>query len=353
MLRAARSLAFALEGSDLWCSNYLLKTTFECHHELVDLLAQLEQWTAEVEVKNALSKDANEAEELVDALLACGALLRQGTPAAREDTSFQESWSWGTPAALMHFSVQDNPLMPVEVAEAGQVEKQKHKAQPTLAELNGHGPGVIDLPCANNNNDLLRTMAKRRTQRDVQRTSIGLEQLSECLFAGVGITGATENKAGKLPLKMTPSGGARNPYEAYVLIQRVTGLDAGIYHYSATEHSLKLLRNDIPSNPSSLLGDQMWLDDMACLVFLCAHFERTMWKYEDPNSYRVVLIEAGHIGQNIMLAATHHGLTACPSAALHHKEISKLCGLDHPILTAPIYALGIGRPIALQTGTDG
>jgi len=69
-----------------------------------------------------------------------------------------------------------------------------------------------------------------------------------------------------------------------------------------------------------------------------------MWKYSDPNAYRVVLIEAGHIGQNIMLAATHHGLTACPTAALAHKAIAELCQLDDPVLDAPVYVLGLGVP---------
>ena len=63
-----------------------------------------------------------------------------------------------------------------------------------------------------------------------------------------------------------------------------------------------------------------------------------MWKYKDANAYRVVLIEAGHIGQNIMLAATSHGLSACPTAALSHLAIKRLLGLDR-LTDAPIYAL--------------
>jgi nitroreductase len=68
-----------------------------------------------------------------------------------------------------------------------------------------------------------------------------------------------------------------------------------------------------------------------------------MWKYEDANAYRVVLIEAGHIGQNMMLAATSHGLSACPTAALCHSAIKRLLGLDR-FTDAPIYALTIAAP---------
>jgi nitroreductase len=68
-----------------------------------------------------------------------------------------------------------------------------------------------------------------------------------------------------------------------------------------------------------------------------------MWKYEDANAYRVVLIEAGHIGQNMMLAATRHGLSACPTAALSHSVIKRLLGLDR-LTDAPIYALTLSAP---------
>ena len=69
---------------------------------------------------------------------------------------------------------------------------------------------------------------------------------------------------------------------------------------------------------------------MPCIIFLVAYLERTMWKYSDSNAYRVVLIEAGHIGQNIMLAATQAGLSACPTAALAHSAIKDLLGLTAP-----------------------
>jgi nitroreductase len=64
-----------------------------------------------------------------------------------------------------------------------------------------------------------------------------------------------------------------------------------------------------------------------------------------PNAYRVVLIEAGHIGQNIMLAATAKGLTACPTAALSHSVIRDAIGLER-MTDTPIYALTIGVPEA-------
>jgi SagB-type dehydrogenase family enzyme len=177
-----------------------------------------------------------------------------------------------------------------------------------------------------------------------------LSQLSDCLFAGLGITGETENCVGALPLSMTPSGGARNPYEAYVYARAVEGLQAGLYHYSAYDHTLARLDYcDALPMPSEFLGGQEWADEMPCVVILCALFERTMWKYDDANAYRVVLIEAGHIGQNFMLAATRHGLSACPSAALNHSAINRFIGGPRKFTHAPIYALTLAKP-AIEGG---
>ena len=105
------------------------------------------------------------------------------------------------------------------------------------------------------------------------------------------------------------------------------------------QHSLRRLvrRAHTPHHPS-LLGNQDWADAMPCLIFLVAYLERTMWKYSDSNAYRVVLIEAGHIGQNIMLAATAHGLSACPTAALAHSAIHECLGLTR-LTHAALYAL--------------
>ncbi|MER8849295.1 MULTISPECIES: nitroreductase family protein [Mesorhizobium] len=79
-----------------------------------------------------------------------------------------------------------------------------------------------------------------------------------------------------------------------------------------------------------------------CLILLYARLDRTMWKHGHANAYRVVLIEAGHIGQNMMLAATRHCLSACPTAALSHSAVKRLLSLDR--LTDPPIQLTLSTP---------
>ena len=77
-----------------------------------------------------------------------------------------------------------------------------------------------------------------------------------------------------------------------------------------------------------------------CLV-LSAVFQRTRWRYRE-RAYRYVLMEAGHIGQNVYLAATSMGLGACAIGAFLDQELDALLGLDGQE-EAAIYLLAVGK----------
>jgi SagB-type dehydrogenase family enzyme len=195
-------------------------------------------------------------------------------------------------------------------------------------------------------------MARRRSARETADAPIPLHAVSGILYSGMGITGSVKNAVATLPLSMTPSGGGRNPYEAYLIARKVDGLAPGIYHYSAKDHTLGRLAAELPEKLGDLVGVQDWADEMSCIIVLAAFFERTMWKYDDPNAYRVVLIEAGHIGQNMLLAATDAGLAACPTAALSHEPLFDILELPSRITCAPVYAIALGAATEPSKASD-
>lgn len=344
--RAAKTLVFSRQGEEMIACNYLANNTFACSPDLLTFLARFDDWASLKEISGFLPfMEEEDLAATLDDLVRVNAVTTEGSALASAEDTYAATWKWGIPAALFHFSVQDRTYMTLDEMENLQRTKAAEKQQPRLytANENHIGP-TVDLPAGIEDDGLLQLMARRRTVREAEPQAISLRQLSDCLFAGLGITGETENCIGSLPLGMTPSGGARNPYEAYVYARSVDGLKPGFYHYAAIDHTLARLDTDAAPPPSDLLGGQEWADEMPCVVILCAMFERTMWKYEDANAYRVVLIEAGHIGQNIMLAATRHGLSACPSAALNHSAISGCLGVDDRVTASPIYALTLAHP---------
>lgn len=342
-IKRSEALVFTPSDGQFIAYNFLEKSVFECSSDLLDLLSRLKDWTAFEELQEDLSDfDAEEIEGILERLLSVGAIIREGSPDAEKEREYADSWSWGLPTALMHFSVQDNPFM--SVAQAEDLQREKAQSVGLIALHRANGDSAMKLPDPMRGKDLIRLMAKRRTVRRALSVPIKLEQVSDCLFSGLGITGWMRNCVGMLPLSMTPSGGGRNPYEAYLFARNVEGLDRGVYHYSALGHSLERVADLGDDDITSLIGGQEWGDDKPCMILLCAHMERTMWKYEDPNAYRVILIEAGHIGQNIMLVATQAGLSACPTAALNHSHAKAILGIRN-ITQAPVYALTLSAPL--------
>ena len=342
-MTCSEALVFTPSDGQFIAYNFLEKSVFECSSDLLDLLSRLREWTEFDDLQHDLSDfSQEEIETILEGLVSVGAVIQEGSPDADKEREYASAWSWGLPTALMHFSVQDNPFITVSQAEDLQREKAKSVG---LIELHrANGDKALKLPDPMQGKELIRLMAKRRTVRRARSVPVKLEQVSDCLFSGLGITGWMRNCVGMLPLSMTPSGGGRNPYEAYVFARNVEGLERGVYHYSALGHSLERVADLGDNDITSLIGGQEWGDDKPCMILLCAHMERTMWKYEDPNAYRVILIEAGHIGQNIMLVATENGLTACPTAALDHTRAKEILGLEG-ITQAPIYALTLSAPL--------
>jgi SagB-type dehydrogenase family enzyme len=342
-LRSAQTLVFSRQAGEIVAFNFLTNKAFACSHDLFTFLSFLDEWKDFEEVASFVPTiPEEELKATVQSLIDVNAVTGDGSALAVAEEEFRTGWNWGIPAALFHFSVQDKKYLTIDQAEALQRAKLEECRQPELYMRNGGD--AVDLPPALADNELLQLMARRRTVRSAAAEEITLKQLSDCLFAGLGITGQTQNCVGVLPLSMTPSGGARNPYEAYVYARSVEGLEPGFYHYSAFDHTLGRVATERLPKPSELMGGQEWTDEMPCVIILCALFERTMWKYDDANAYRVVLIEAGHIGQNLMLAATQHGLSACPSAALNHSEISECVAATNKFTHSPIYALTLAKP---------
>ena len=342
-MKCSEALVFTPSDGQFIAYNFLEKSVFECSSDLLDLLSRMKDWTESEELQKDLPDfSSEEIDGILDGLASVGAIIQEGTQDADKEIEYASAWSWGLPTALMHFSVQDNPFISVAQAE----DLQRAKAESVgLIEL--HRPNsdkALKLPDPLHGKDLIQLMAKRRTVRRALSVPIKLEQVSDCLFSGLGITGWMRNCVGMLPLSMTPSGGGRNPYEAYVFARDVEGLERGVYHYSALGHNLERVADLGDDDITTLIGGQEWGDDKPCMILLCAHMERTMWKYEDPNAYRVIMIEAGHIGQNIMLVATENGLSACPTAALDHARAKAILGLKD-ITQAPIYALTLSAPL--------
>ena len=122
---------------------------------------------------------------------------------------------------------------------------------------------------------------KRRSVRNYLQKALNIDQLSQLLFAAQGITGKLFGQ----PLRSAPSAGALYPIEIYLIVNNVTDLPPGIYHYIVIEHALKLVKSGDFSGEITSAGLHQKMLGKANVVFaLSAVFDRTRSKYGELSS---------------------------------------------------------------------
>jgi SagB-type dehydrogenase family enzyme len=101
-----------------------------------------------------------------------------------------------------------------------------------------------------------------------------------------------------------------------------------MYHYHVRKAELALLKegNVGPELADAGLGQEM-LEEAAAVFVWTAVIERSKWKYRE-RAYRYIYMDAGHIGQNLYLAATALGLGCCTVGAFFDEEVDGLIGID-------------------------
>lgn len=179
-------------------------------------------------------------------------------------------------------------------------------------------------PQAEGGEALWQVIAGRRSERDYRAEPLALDQLSQLLWATQGITGRIEG----YELRASPSAGALYPCETYLVVNRVSGLRAGLYHYVVPDHALERLKE---ADLAHGIADACWGQQMcarAGAVFVwSAVIERCRWKYGE-RAFRYIYLDAGHIGAQLHLACVALGLGCCAIGAFNDDKVNELVGLD-------------------------
>ncbi len=182
---------------------------------------------------------------------------------------------------------------------------------------------------------LAETIARRRSLRDYADRALTLAELSWLLYCASGITAPASG------LRAAPSAGAQFPIETYVAANRVEGLAPGLYHYAVKQHALHRVREGELAAAIMRAGlGQEFLAQAGVVFVLTAIFQRLRWRYRE-RTYRYALLEAGHIGQNLYLAAEAAGLGACAVGAYFDDQLNQLLEVDGEE-EAALYVLAVG-----------
>ena len=165
---------------------------------------------------------------------------------------------------------------------------------------------------------------KRHSTRAFRNKPISAMDLSLLLFGMSGLTRVFP----KFAFRTIPSAGGLFPIEIYAVINNVSGIEQGIYHYNIEKHELEYLKQgDFRKTVADAYYGQRMVAKSAVNFIWTAMIERTRNTYAE-RAYRYIYLDCGHIGQNFYLVAEALGLNACVVGAYYDDKINEILDLD-------------------------
>ena len=217
------------------------------------------------------------------------------------------------------------------------------KPQPPLVKP-AMAENAVDLPRAFRqlaiHGDFLDIVNRRRSHRVYAGQPMSLLQLSYLLWCTQGVKGVRGKRYATL--RTVPCGGARHEFECYLALQNVEGLADGLYHYLPMTHQLERLGapEDLPAFISESLCQQRWAAKANAVFYYSCVFYRAEWRY-GIWAHAPILMDSGHVTQNLYLACTSIGLGGCAVAAVDTALADRAFGLDGAEETI-FYAMPVG-----------
>ncbi len=347
LVKRSNCLVFFFEGGKLRCKNYFTGMEFEASPVLVSILAKLHRWRSLREIERLFPASSSAAmRSYLRELVALTVVMVRGGSQSKREGELSAWDTWGVEARFFHYASRNVHSAPVSIDEVSfnRALRRRRVPPPPVKAYRGRPRINLPDPSRHSRDQLPEVLLARRTHRSFGAGSVSLEQLSILLRLTWGFTSFIRWPGlGRLPVKTSPSGGARHSLEVYLWCLRVAGLAPGIYHYRADRHQLELLRRaEVKGRVGMLCGYQEWVRNCSALFVMTSVLARVMWRYQNSRAYRVVLLEAGHFCQTFCLVATWLGLAPFCTAALFDEKIERDLRLhaDEPVL----YAAGVGMP---------
>jgi len=111
---------------------------------------------------------------------------------------------------------------------------------------------------------------------------------------------------------------------------KVEGLLPGFYHYQPLGHRLLEVMPPLPDETIVRLSNDQPIGGASVLILLLLDFTRESLKNYGRKAYRLSLLEADHIAQNVLLVAAAMDLGAFPICGFCDEELSFFAGLKYP-----------------------
>lgn len=276
--------------------------------------------------------------------------------------SLDHTWGWDCLSYLFHRGTQDIPA-DATPSDADEYAKQYLDQCQSLVEqppawFQTKTEQPIDLPPPNLyhlNKGYGEVLQQRITSRQFYSTPINQQQLSDLLYSSFGLIHGDwqcDDNSGIHVAgirKASPSSGGLHAEEAYIVIYRVDGMQPGLYYYRPQDHKLDMIEaGNFEQQNIHWNRGQYFSKGMAVGIYLCARLDKYWWKYPHSRSYRIMLMDIGHVSQTFLLNATALGLQTWLTGAFQDSEIEQFLRLDRQRESVMLFVgAGHGNPDGL------
>jgi len=185
----------------------------------------------------------------------------------------------------------------------------------------------------------LDVINRRMSRRNYTEGSLTLEELSFLLWCTQGVKRTFKDIAGVM--RTVPSAGAKSPFETYLIINRVDGVEPGLYRYISFNHKLLFIKSieNAKRKISKLTYNQMFVGKGAVIFCWVAIPYRTEWRYTIL-AHKFIAVDLGHVSENLYLACEAIDLGTVAIGYYEQKKFDALLELDGKdefvVLVAPV-----------------
>lgn len=234
---------------------------------------------------------------------------------------YQDSLPWDTPGVprLLH----SRELQTIAKRAGRRYESRPTQPLPEPAPMTA---GLADV------------LAARRSAPSLGGGPVDLPTVTGVLQHSYGVHPQPDGQ----PRRPTPSGGALYPLDIFVMARRIDGVEPGLHHFDPFRSCFAgLAPVDFDRFDELTMLPEISRDAAAVLV-LSASFWRSRFKYSQ-RALRFVMIEAGHLAQNITLLATGYGLHSRVFGGFLDDELTAMLPGHNGVDDAPVYMVMLGK----------
>jgi SagB-type dehydrogenase family enzyme len=186
---------------------------------------------------------------------------------------------------------------------------------------------------------LEEALQRRRSVRFFTSEPLKFSEIAQLAWAGQGVTDLQRG------LRTAPSAGALYPIDLYF------STTDGLFVYRPANHSMEqVIAQDIKPKLMEVMGGPEAVATAGCNIIVAGSSRKLSERFRDK-SKTYMLLEAGHIAQNIQLQAVCLGLGSVTIGGMDSRQTSRVCRL--PTGYEVLYVIPVGHPGTQTTpGTD-